>query len=78
MLLSILIPTYNRAKLAYRAVKSAIKYSGNDIEIVACDNGSEDGTYELLNSIEDKRLSVLRNNKKRRVPSPPANITTFI
>ncbi|MCL1999177.1 MAG: glycosyltransferase family 2 protein [Turicibacter sp.] len=60
--LSICIPTYNRSALAYRCVMSALEFPHDDIEIVVCDNGSDDDTFENLSQIDDVRLKLFKNN----------------
>jgi len=62
-ILSFCIPTYNRAHVVTRAVKSILKYQGDDIEVVVSDNCSTDNTLEELNKINDKRLKVYSNGK---------------
>ncbi len=47
-LVSIYIPTRNRARLLDRALASACAQSREDIEVVVVDDGSEDGTPALL------------------------------
>lgn len=61
-ILSFCIPTYNRAHVVNKAVKSILKYQGDDIEVVVSDNCSIDNTLEELNKINDKRLKVYTNN----------------
>ena len=59
--LSFCIPTYNRAARVYSCVKHILQYDGMDIEVVVTDNASDDNTWELLNTICDKRLRIFRN-----------------
>jgi glycosyltransferase involved in cell wall biosynthesis len=50
---SILIPTYNRANLIERAINSSLKQTYK-CEIIVCDHGSNDNTYEICKSYGDK------------------------
>lgn len=65
ILLSICVPTYNRAETVYNSIKSHLEFKSNDIEVVVCDNGSDDNTVELLKSIDDKRLRVYKNGENK-------------
>lgn len=62
-LLSICIPTYNRARRCLAAVESALNCSSPQIEVVVCDNGSPDNTLELLGQINDDRLAIFSNDE---------------
>ena len=46
--LTIAIPTVNRAALLGRAIESALAQTSRDIEIIVSDNGSTDGTQEVI------------------------------
>ncbi|MCG2735259.1 MAG: glycosyltransferase [Candidatus Methanoperedenaceae archaeon] len=62
ILLSIVIPTYNRALYLKRCLNSLIAYNGDDIEIIVQDNCSPDNTNEIVKSIKDSRIKYYRNN----------------
>ncbi len=60
---SVAIPTYNRHATLGRAVRSALGQTHADLEVVVSDDGSTDGTEELLRerlAAEDERLRVIR------------------
>ncbi len=59
-LVSVVIPTWNRAALAERAARSVLAQSWRDLELVIVDDGSTDGTAERLAAIADPRLRVVR------------------
>lgn len=58
---SVYVPTHNRVDLLKRAVNSLLSQSYDNIEIVICDDGSTDDTYEYLKSIECEKVIVIRN-----------------
>ena len=55
-IVSVIVPVSNGGACLERALCSIEQQSFNDLEIVAIDNGSTDGTAELLNSYHDSRL----------------------
>jgi glycosyltransferase involved in cell wall biosynthesis len=61
---SICIPVFNMAGTIERAVRSGLTQSFESLEILVIDNGSNDGTYEIVSAIEDTRLLVIRNERK--------------
>lgn len=56
---SVIIPTWNRAGLIERAVASVLSQTFADLELIVVDDGSDDGTRAILQSITDPRLRVL-------------------
>lgn len=64
-LVSILIPTYNRASLISDAIESAIKQTYNNIEIIISDNNSEDNTEEICKQYvgKDNRIKYYKQNQ---------------
>lgn len=64
-LLSICVPTFQRAEIVYNTVINHLKFEGKEIEVVVSDNGSLDHTVELLNNIRDRRLKIYTNEVNR-------------
>ena len=56
---SVIIPTYNRAKLIREAVASVIAQSWPDWELIIVDDGSTDDTIAGLEALGERRLRVL-------------------
>src|SRR5687767_1557581 len=60
-LFSVVIPTYNRARMAAAAVLSVLAQTDPDFECLVVDDGSTDDTPRVLDALpKDPRLSVLR------------------
>ncbi len=55
-LISIIIPTYNAEQFIGRALQSAVSQSYRNLEILVVDDGSQDGTAELVRSFGDSRI----------------------
>ncbi len=62
-ILSICIPTFNRGDKVYNLVTSILQSPNEDIEVLVLDNCSTDDTYNLLTSINDRRLTYCRNDE---------------
>ncbi len=63
---SVILPALNVADYIDRCIQSILKQTLQDIEIIAVDAGSDDGTLEILKKYEkiDQRLSVIHSNRK--------------
>lgn len=57
---SVLTTTYDRADVLGRAIESVLAQDTPDWELVVVDNGSNDGTWELLQRYDDPRITRLR------------------
>jgi len=54
MEISVIIPTYNRARLVRRAVDSALKQTHAPLEVLVVDDASTDDTLEILEPFADE------------------------
>jgi len=61
--LSIVIPTVNRSYCVGRAIESALAQTYPHIEIIVSDNGSSDGTQEVIARYDDPRLRKYRHEE---------------
>lgn len=70
-LVTVIIPTYNRDLLVERAIKSVLRQTFEDFELIVVDDGSDDTTAEVLDSYgkllkvvfqEHQGVSAARNN----------------
>lgn len=59
---SVVIPTYNCAILLERALSSVLAQTYQNFEIVVVDNSSADDTLDVLEAIDDPRLSIIEVN----------------
>jgi len=66
-LVSVIIPTYNRAKLLPRAIKSVLGQTYKNIELVIVDDCSTDDTRAVIKNFSqnDKRIKYLFHKKNK-------------
>jgi glycosyltransferase involved in cell wall biosynthesis len=64
MKVSVVIPTYNRKHLICYALDSVLEQTFSDYEIIVVDDGSTDGTAELLETRYGNRIICLRQNNQ--------------
>lgn len=64
-LVSIIIPTYNRAHLIRRALDSAINQTFRKTEIIVVDDNSQDNTMEIVTSYKDERVRYIRHQENK-------------
>ena len=70
IIVSIIVPTYNRANLIHRAINSIKKQSFKQWECIIVDDRSTDNTIETVNNLirEDRRFSIISNNRQKGAP----------
>jgi GT2 family glycosyltransferase len=68
-LVSIIIPTHNRAGLVIRAVTSVLEQTSADLECIVVDDASTDGTEAAVSAIGDARLRYLKNTANAGAPA---------
>ena len=61
---SVIIPVYNSEKTLERAIQSVLNQSFNDYEIIAINDGSTDGSLDILKKIEKKCFFLKIINKE--------------
>lgn len=59
MLVSIVIPTYNRAHLVGQAIKSVLDQTYADFEIIVVDDGSTDETRTVVDQFKNQKISYI-------------------
>ncbi len=55
------MPVFNREKLVTRAIRSCLAQTGDDFEIVVTDDGSTDGTVDVIEQIGEPRIKLVRH-----------------
>lgn len=68
-LVSVVLPTYNRADLLPAAIESILNQTYQNFELIIVDDGSTDNTTELLNAYrqKDKRVKIIRSFENRGI-----------
>lgn len=68
-LVSVVMPTYNRADLLPRAINSILNQTYDKFEFIIVDDASTDGSAELLKNYAniDTRIKILTNEKNRGI-----------
>ena len=59
-MISVIIPTYNRAHLIERSIKSVLNQTYRDFELLIIDDGSTDNTEEVVAQFEDERIRYIK------------------
>lgn len=62
-IVSIVIPTHNRARTVGAAIRSALDQDIEDIEVLVIDDGSTDDTQSAVEAIDDPRVRYIRQQK---------------
>ena len=72
MKVSVIIPTWNRGYIIEKTIQSVLNQTVADFEVLVCDDGSTDDTYEKLSSIKDSRIRWISGRRGGR-PAIPRN-----
>lgn len=59
-IVSVIIPTYNRAHLIEKAVKSVLAQTYQNLEVIVADDASADNTEAVVRNISDSRVKYVR------------------
>lgn len=66
---SVIIPTYNRAHLVKRGIRSVLAQTYGDFELIIVDDASKDNTREVIKSFDDKRIRYICHKENRGAPA---------
>lgn len=73
---SVIIPTYNRAKFVCESIESVLGQTFEDFELIVVDDGSDDGTKELLEQYRsDGRFKYFYQSNRGRSAARNAGIS---
>ena len=64
-LVSIILPTYNRADTIERSVKSILSQTYTNFEVIVVDDASMDNTESVISGIKDDRIKYLRHKSNK-------------
>ncbi len=59
VLFSVVIPVLNRAEILPRALDSALAHTRDDVEVIVVDDGSTDGTPDVVRAYRDPRVRLI-------------------
>jgi glycosyltransferase involved in cell wall biosynthesis len=59
---SVIIPTYNRARLIGETIESVIRQTHQNLELIIIDDGSTDETWQVIRSFSDSRITYFKTN----------------
>jgi glycosyltransferase involved in cell wall biosynthesis len=65
--LTVSMPAYNTEKYIGDAIKSVLRQTGVDLELIIVDDGSQDNTQEVALSLEDPRVKLITNKANRGI-----------
>ncbi len=64
-MISVVMPTFNRASVLGEAIQSVLDQTYRDFELIVVDDGSEDDTTAVANGFADERLRFHRSERNR-------------
>lgn len=64
---SVIIPTYNRSKMLFRAIQSVLNQTYQDYEVIVVDDGSTDNTEKVIRDLQEKddRIRYVKHEKNK-------------
>lgn len=64
-LVSVIIPTYNRADLVRRAIQSVLDQTYKNLEVIVVDDASTDDTEEIVKGFSDQGIHYFRHEQNK-------------
>lgn len=64
-LVSVVLPTFNRARLIGRAIQSILSQNYTNFELIIVDDCSRDNTEKVITSFHDERIRYIRHEKNK-------------
>ena len=59
--ISVIMPVYNTALFLRNSIESILNQTFTDFEFIIIDDGSTDGSFEIIKSYKDPRIVLVRN-----------------
>ncbi len=63
--LSVLMTAYNAEKYLKPSINSILKQTHKNLELIIIDDGSTDGSINVVKNFEDKRIQLIKQKKNR-------------
>lgn len=64
-LVSVIIPTYNRAQTIIRSIRSVLNQSYQNYEIIVVDDGSTDNTEEVIMKMNSQKIKYIKHSHNK-------------
>ncbi len=64
--ISVVLTSYNHAKYLRKSIQSVLDQTYKDYELIILDDGSTDNSWEIIESFNDPRIRVYRNEVNRK------------
>lgn len=61
---SVIIPTYNYERFIVEAIRSVLSQTFSDFELFVVDDGSTDGTKDIVSTFKDPRITYIYQNNR--------------
>lgn len=71
--ISVIIPVYNRERFIGECLNSVLSQTLKEIEIICVDDGSTDGTFDLLMDYSEKYNNIIVLRQENQGPGPARN-----
>lgn len=68
-LVSIVLPTYNRAQHIGKSIESVLRQTYENFELIIVDDCSIDNTADVVRAFDDKRIRYIKHEENKRLPS---------
>jgi len=71
--ISVIMPVYNGEKYIDIAIDSILNQTFTNFELILIDDGSTDNSVEIINSYQDQRIKLIKNNVNQGTPTTRNN-----
>ena len=66
-MVTVILPVYNRIDTVKSSIESVLNQSYRNFELIVVDDGSDDGSKELLESLKEEKITLLHNATRKGV-----------